>query len=231
MTGDCTVNTRTVNIAGREVSVSYDLIGEDPFLIGLGGNGVGKDNEDPEAHDDDEKYSQIASSAGVKILEGDHAKLQHVTNDTAPSVGVQFTEGDCSESHQEHSSVRPLSSGSATGDVSSLYSKVNKQKKVEGDDKQSNADESGRKEVSLSSPKPSVAEGAGTSNSTEALRSESTVESLDTIVTDMYKNLEEVSGPGKRISDGDTQKADEQKGAEEIAIGVDNDSFYVNIDL
>lgn len=262
MSSDHSDDAEEVKKVGREVSVSYDYIGEDSYLISPSGKETSGGQEGEMAHSDDEaeKYSKITTSVGVKILEGDCGELRHLV------------------------SVPPSSNGTAAVDVSSLYAKVNKQKKSmsseasegkEGDSgyrevqSSHSPDHKGNSTIELLPAERGTAGNAGTGEISQSMegiwdlpcmkephKSLTTAESLvsiEMLVTDMCNSLkDEEDGAGTTRGsgtigtlDGDVEGENREEvskdGANELHTHsggtegdtqkVDDDCFYVNIDL
>lgn len=220
----------------REVSVSYDLIGEDSYLISGTSHDTGQKEGETTLSCEDEvgKYSKITSSIGVKILEDGCAELRHLTDNSS----------------------QPSDSGLV--DVSTLYAKINK---PEGGRESSSTKSRNCNKVSSSSSghKDDFAaveprncaemgqEGPG-NNDAQVLKTAESFASIEMLVSDMCNSLsnetsvftsegtgpgsveknpgvEEGQGGGKTPGSGEGERSEDGE-AQEVA----EDGFYVNLD-
>jgi hypothetical protein len=228
--------------------VSYDYIGEDAYLLSHDGKEKAGKEEGTllSPSDDVEKYSKVASSIGVRIVEGDRGELQHHTDDAR--------EGSAIERNGE--GVPNVPAPPVVEDVSPLYSKVNKPKKTDKDEspqddsttKESEEEASTVPAVEQLPPMKPDADNAEEDSHKDGPGGDSTVENLagiDMLITDMFnsiKTAEEGGGAsgstkekgGMDAVSGDISGVNMSSGAtkaESDAPRLNDGSFYVNIDL
>lgn len=246
---DCS-ETESTSKARKEVSsVSYDYIGEDSYLMSSDRKVCTEDGAEVETALSDQKYSKITSSVGVKILEGDCGELRHLTdvpppsNTTAVDVSLLYakvnkrkkkTGSNEGKLTTEDGGYREVSSSPGGG-----HSIDKEEPKASGIGNVSQSEKMG-------GDYSSVEEKPGGVITVDDLVS------MEMIVASMQNSLKDeqggpMKGPGgvagivpegakgrgerERISADMTVKAEMENGYHNVVTDIDDDNFYVNIDL